>query len=206
MINMIWLKGILARHSGRLAGAIAGVALTVALLAALGVFISSSASSMTQRAIAAVPVDWQVQLAPHSDPVTAQQTVQAATPITALAQVGYAETPGFAATTGGTTQTTGAGKVVGLDARYRQLFPAQLRSLVGGLDGALVAQQTAANLHVTVGDTVTIQRVGLPPVDVQVTGVVEMPYADSFFQAVGVPAGSAPQAPPDNVLILPADQ
>lgn len=206
MLSLIWLKGLLTRRGGRMAGAIAGVALTVALLAALGAFISGSAASMTQRAIAAVPVDWQVQLAPRTDPATAQQAAAAATPITALAQVGYADTQGFAATVGGTTQTTGAGKAIGLDAQYRRLFPSQLRSLVGGLDGALVAQQTAANLHVTVGDSVTIQRVGLPPVDVQIVGVVEMPYADSFFQSVGVPAGTAPQAPPDNVLILPAAQ
>lgn len=74
------------------------------------------------------------------------------------------------------------------------------------LDGVLVAQQTAANLQVTVGDTVTIQRVGLSPVDVKVDGVVDLPYADSLFQTVGVPAGVAPQAPPDNVLLLPKDQ
>ena len=69
----------------------------------------------------------------------------------------------------------------------------------------LVAQQTAANLHVAVGDTVTIGRLGLPAVKVKVGGVVDLPNADSLFQAVGVPAGAAPQAPPDNVLLLPND-
>jgi putative ABC transport system permease protein len=69
----------------------------------------------------------------------------------------------------------------------------------------MIAQQTAANLHVTVGDRLTILRVGLPPVDVTVSGVVDLPYADTFFQAVGMPANAAPQAPPDNVVFLPID-
>ena len=41
---------------------------------------------------------------------------------------------------------------------------------------------------------------------VKVAGVVDLPNADSLFQAVGVPASVAPQAPPDNVLVLPANQ
>jgi putative ABC transport system permease protein len=48
--------------------------------------------------------------------------------------------------------------------------------------------------------------VGLPAVTVTVGGVVDLPNADSLFQAVGVPAGAAPQAPPDNVLLLPSAQ
>ncbi|MEO7908336.1 MAG: ABC transporter permease, partial [Roseiflexaceae bacterium] len=202
----LWLSGLLARRSGRLLGAVVGVALTVALLAALGAFIAASAGSMTQRAIAAVPVDWQLLLAPSTDAQAVIPAVRAATPITALEPVGYADVAGFSASTGGTVQTTGAGKVLGLSPQYRQQFPAELRLLIGSLDGVLVAQQTAANLHVTVGDTVTIQRIGVPPLDVTIAGVVDLPQADSLFQAVGLPPGSAPQAPPDNVLLLPADQ
>lgn len=203
---MRWLAGRLSRRSGRLIGATVGVALTVALLAALGAFIAASAGSMTGRAIAAVPVDWQVLLAPGTDPRATLQAVRAATPVAALEPVGYADVAGFSASTGGTVQTTGAGKVLGVSGQYHQLFPAEMRPLIGSLDGALVAQQTAANLHVTVGDTVTIQRTGLPPIDVTVAGVVDLPQADSLFQAVGVPPGTAPQAPPDNVLLLPAAQ
>lgn len=206
MLTMLWLKGLLAYRSGRLLGAIIGVALTVALLAAIGVFIASSSASMTQRAAADVPVDWQVQLSPGSDANAVADAIGKSTPYTALEQVGYANTAGFTASAGGTLQTTGPGKAVGLSPHYRQHFPTELRLLIGSLDGVLVAQQTASNLHVTVGDTVTIQRIGLPPVKVKVAGVVDLPNADSLFQAVGVPASVAPQAPPDNVLVLPANQ
>ena len=206
MLALMWLKGLVVRHSGRLAGVALGVALTVALLAALGAFITSSAAMMTDRAIASVPVDWQVQLAPGADAGAVTAAIGQATPYTALDQVGYADSAGFSAQAGGTVQTTGPGKVLGISPQYQQLFSSEIRPLVGATDGVLVAQQTAANLHVAPGDTVTIDRVGLPPVTVTVAGVVDLPNADSLFQAVGVPVGAAPQAPPDNVLLLPIDQ
>jgi len=206
MLMMLWLKGLLAHRTGRLLGTIVGVAVTVALLTSIGAFIAASSASMTQRAIADVPVDWQVQLVPGTDVNAVTSAIGKSTAYTALEEVGYANTGGFTASTVGTVQTTGPGKVLGISSLYRQTFPTEIRSLIGSLDGVLVAQQTAANLHVTVGDTVTILRVGLPPVKVKVDGVVDLPNADSLFQAVGVPAGAAPQAPPDNVLILPSNR
>jgi putative ABC transport system permease protein len=206
VVVMLWLRGLIFHRSGRLLTAGLGVALTVAMLVALGVFVANSAAAMTARAVEAIPVDWQVQIVPGTDPTAVIAAAQQAAPVEALEQVGYADVNGFTASTGGTVQTTGPGKVVGLFPEYQTVFPAEFRPLVGSPAGVLVAQQTAANLHVTRGDTVTIQRVGLPAVEVAVAGVVDLPYADSFFQAVGVPANAAPQAPPDNVLFLPMDQ
>lgn len=206
MIITLWFKGLLSRRPGRLVGALVGIALTVALITILAAFTVSSATSMTQRAIASVPVDWQIQLFPGTNPKTVIAALGQSTSYTALQQVDYAQSAGFTSNTNGTVQTTGAGKVLGISPQYRQDFPQQLRLLIGSLDGVLVAQQTAANLHVTVGDRINIGRVGLPAVTTKVDGVVDLPYADSLFQAVGMPAGVAPQAPPDNVLLLPIDQ
>src|ERR1700730_14161453 len=191
MLTMIWLKGLFSYRSGRLLGAVVGVALTVALLASIGGFIASSGASMTKRAISDVPLDWQIQLSPGTDASSVTNAVGKSTAYTALEEVGYASTAGFIASTNGTSQTTGPGKVLGISTRYHQLFPAELRLLIGSLDGVLVAQQTAANLHVAVGDTITIQRIGLPAFKVKIDGVVDLPNADSLFQAVGVPAGAA---------------
>jgi putative ABC transport system permease protein len=199
----LWLSGLLTRRSGRLLGTAVGVALAVALLAGLGAFLAASSASMTSQAVASLPVDWQIQLAAGADAGAISAAARAAAPSRALQTVGYADAAGFVAQTGGTVQTTGAGKVVGLDPSYRLDFPAQFGSLIGSLDGVLVAQQTAANLHVAVGDKVTIERVGLPPADVAVEGIVDLPNADAMFQAVGTLPGLAPQAPPDNVLLLP---
>jgi putative ABC transport system permease protein len=203
MLKRIWFKGILRQRPGRLMGAMIGVAWTISILAALGMFITSSAATMTKRAVAEVPVDWQVQLAPGANVLAAKAIVEKTVKYRALEPVGYADSAGFSAETGGTIQTTGPGKVLGISPEYRERFPGELRQLTGAKEGVLVAQQTAANLHVKEGDTVTIMRVNMPPVAVKVAGVVDLPAADSLFQAVGVPAGTAPQAPPDNVLLLP---
>jgi len=198
-----WLKGIVVCRPERLAGTIAGVGLTITLLASLGIFIASSSVTMTRRAISDVPVDWQVLLSSGADENAIKSAIGKTTSYTALERVGYANVAGFTASTGGTVQTTGPGKVLGISARYSRSFPAEIRQLTGAKQGILVAQQTAANLHVKEGDTVTIKRIGLPPVQVKVDGIVDLPNADSLFQAVGVPPGIAPQAPPDNVLLIP---
>ena len=108
---------------------------------------------MTAHAIAGLPVDWQVQLVPGADPRQVADAVGKATPTAALQRVGYADVAGFKARTGGTVQTTAAGKVLGLEPGYRDAFPGRIRDLLGASDGVLIAQQTAANLHVGPGDT-----------------------------------------------------
>ena len=199
----VWIRGLVTRSPLRITGATTGIALAFALLASLGLFLASSSLSMTSRAVSGVPIDWQVEMVPTADARTIKDAIRKSALISALHQVDYAAVDGFVAQTGGTTQTTGPGKVITFDAGYAGAFPQELRLLAGTLDGPLVAQQTAANLHVSPGDTVTIKRPGLDPVNVVAAGVVDLPDADSLFQAVGLPRQAAPQAPPDNVLILP---
>jgi len=201
-----WVRGIITDRPERLIGAIVGIVITITLLASLGTFLISSSATMTARAISDVPVDWQVLLTANADEQKVKDALGKTTPYTALERVGYADVAGFTATTGGTVQTTGPGKVLGISSTYRSNFPPEIRRLTGKEQGILIAQQTAANLHVKEGDMVTIKRIGLPPVNVRVDGVVALPYADSLFQAIGVPAGTAPKAPPDNVLLMPEKQ
>ncbi|CAB3801199.1 ABC transporter permease [Pararobbsia alpina] len=203
----LWLIGLLRQRGGRLAGMSGGVAVTVALVASLGAFIAQSTASMTQRASASLPVDWQVQPGPATTGglsiPQATAAVAKAARVTKQQAVGYADVDGFEATTGESVQTTGQGKVLGLESTYFRDFPPQVR--LGSLDGVLIAQQTAANLHVTIGDTVSIRRPGVAAADVRIAGIVDLPNADAMFQAIGVAPGAAPQAPPDNVLLLPMD-
>ncbi len=161
---------------------------------------------MTKRAIASVPVDWQLQLTSAAPLRPIVQQVMRSTHPSALEIVYYANIQGLAAQTGPTLQTTGPGKAVGLDPSYQKKFSSQIRLLAGSANGVLLAQQTAATLHANVGQRVRIQRIGLPPADVTVNGIVDLRNADSFFQDVGAPAVTAPRAPPDNVLLLPVAQ
>jgi len=201
-----WMRGILLHRPERILGAAVGVALTIALLASLGSFLQQSGKTMTTRAIQDVPVDWQVQLRTPAADTQVRSQLEKLVQYQKLASVYSAEVIGFSASTGGSVQTTGSGKVLGLSSGYLAAFPRILRSLTGSSSGVLIEQQTAANLHVKAGDTVTVMRIGLPPIRLTVDGVVSFPYADSFFQAIGAPKGMAPQAPPDNVMILPENK
>jgi putative ABC transport system permease protein len=203
-----WLSGLVRHRAGRLAAVTAGVGTAVALLAAIGAFLVSSKATMTDRAIARVAVDWQVQVAAGADPAQVDGVLAARPGTRTTDVVGFARVPQLSAVTpapgGGTSlQTTGAGQVLGLPSTYALDFPGQLRILAGTDTGVLVAQQTAANLHVGVGDAVAVARPGLPDAQLTVQGVVDLPQADTLFQAVGAPAGAQATAPPDNILLLP---
>ena len=204
MLGLSWVAGLGRRQPGRVLAAAAGVAAAVALLASIGSFVAGAKATMTRRAVRQVAVDWQVEAQPGADAASVLAALQADRRVRAAQPVGFAQTAGFQATTAGTTQTTGPGVAVGLPDTYARVFPGELRLLAGRMDGVLVAQQTAANLHVAPGDTVFVARAGLDPVAVRVDGVVELPDANSLFQKVGLPAGAQPQAPPDNIVLMPA--
>jgi putative ABC transport system permease protein len=203
--GVIWLSGLVHRRAGRMLPAILGISLTIALIAILGIFINSSAATMTRRALGDVPVDWQIEIVNGASPAAIEQQLRRSVRVRTVDPVGYANVSGFTANTANTTQTTGEGKVLGIGPTYWRDHPGEVRAMLGRTDGVLIAQQTAANLHVAVGDSVTVARMGLPPVVARIDGVIDLPQADSLFQAIGVPAAAAPRAPPDNVLIVPID-
>ena len=151
-------------------------------------------------------VDWQVQLTQGASLAEVTKIVDRTPGVVASAPVELAQSTGLSSATGASTQTTGPGVVLGFPPGYTATFPGEIRSLVGPDAGVLLAQQTASNLHAVPGDTVTIGRAGLAPATVIVAGVIDLPQADSLFQKVGAPPSAQPLAPPDNVVLLPADQ
>src|SRR5437660_7055101 len=116
--SIIWLSGLIRRRSARMLPAVLGVSVTISLLAILGVFIDASSSTMTRRALGDVPVDWQVELVPGANPAAVQDELVKGGHAHVIEPVGYADVAGFTATTGSTTQTTGAGKVLGIGPTY----------------------------------------------------------------------------------------
>lgn len=174
-MSLIWLRGLLTQRAGRLLAAATGIGIAVALLASLGAFFTASKATMTSRAIASVAVDWQVEVQANTAPSDVLKALNADPGTVAALPVGFAQTTGLKATTAGTTQTTGPGAVLGLPADYRSTFPSALRTLSGSPNGVLLAQQTAANLHVAPGDTIVIGRAGRSPYSATVDGVVEIP-------------------------------
>jgi len=203
VVALNWLRGLLAHRPTRIVATALGVAVGVALIASIGTFLSSTNSKMTQRAIARVAVDWQVEAQPAANPAAVLAQVQAYPGVKRALPAQFTGAPSLTATTHGSTQTTGAARVLGLAPGYASAFPGELRLLSGSLNGVLVAQQTASNLHVAPGDIVIVARPGAKPATVIVGGVVDLPYIDSLFQKVGAPAGAQATAPPDNTVILP---
>lgn len=202
----LWITKLARHRAWRISGTILGVALTVALIASLAGFLTASSRTMTERTISSVPIDWQVEAIPGANAQDIRADISKAAKVAAMREAFYATTAGLQATTGGTVQTTGPGKVIAFGKDYLATFPREVRLLSGTLGGALLAQQTAANLHARPGDVVTINRPGLAPVKVTISGVVDLPDADALFQGVGLPKQAAPQAPPDNIVILPVVQ
>jgi putative ABC transport system permease protein len=205
-VTWMWLHGLLTRRAGVLIATTVGVAIAVALLASLGSFLGAAQSSMTVRAASGVAVDWQVQATAGTDPTALDAKVAAAPGVTKALPVEFAQTSGLSAFTGNSTQTTGPGVVLGIPAGYAKAFPGEVRFLAGSRDGVLIAQQTAANLHVAPGDSVSVALAGAAPVDLVIGGVIDLPQANSLFQTVGAPTQSQPTAPPDNVILVPAAQ
>lgn len=204
MLLLIWTAALIRRRTGRLIAIATAIALAVALLASLGAFISHSKATMTKRAAATVDVDWQIAVQPGGDPAAVLAAVRHQPGVQAALTVAFAQSAGYSATTGSTTQTTGPGVALGLPDHYRATFPDAIRDLSGSATGVLLAQQTASNLHAAPGNTVMIGRAGMAPIAVTVSGVIDLPQADSLFQKVGAATGSQPQAPPDNVMLMPA--
>lgn len=199
----IWIRGLILRRPARLAAAASGIAIAVALLASLGAFLAHSKATMTDRAVRSVAVDWQVQVQRGADPAAVAATVAGTSGVITSATVGFGQSSGLSTTAGGSTQTTGPAVILGMPDTYRLRFPTVVRTLAGADTGVMLAQQTASNLHAAAGDQVLIGRAGLPPVSVTVSGVVDLPQADSLFQIVGATAGAPRTAPPDNVMLLP---
>lgn len=201
----IWTKGTLATRWRQLALLASGIIVATALIGTIGLFGISSTKTMTARALSAVPVDWQVAILPGSDEAALVSKLALSSSIKVSRIVGYADATSFAAKLGGTTQTTGAAQILGLPTDYEATFPGQIRVLAGTDNGVLLSQQTAANLHAGLGDSVTLSPSGAPPFDVKVEGIVDLPNADALFQTIGPQKGLTATAPPDNVALLPMD-
>ncbi len=206
MRSVRWSLGLLRRDPLVLIGTALSVAVAIAFVGALSSFVSNSRADLTVRAAATVPVDWQVQLTSGADPKAVDAAVRALPDVRARATVDGAAVPALSSVTAAGTRTTGTARMLSIPADYPGLFKGEVRALVGADRGVLLAQQTAANLAVAPGDTFLVRRPAGSRASLRVDGVVELPAADALFQVIGAPANAGATAPPDNVVLVPADR
>lgn len=198
-----WLTGLARRRPWDLAGAALSIAVAIAFIASLGAFVTGSAASLTARATAGVPVDWQVQITAQGQPADVRAALRSVPDVSAVLPVSYATVPALTAGGAGSQRTTGQARLVSLPPGYATRLPAEIRFLLGAHTGVLVQQQTAANLAIGPGGTFAVTTPH-GPVALTADGVVDLPQADSFFQVVGTTPGAGASAPPDNVVLVPA--
>ena len=202
-MTLRWLAGLVARRRGRLVAAALGIAVAVALIASIGMFLAGSTAAMTDRALARVPLDWQVQASPRSSLAAVLRQVRAFPGVRTALPVLYAQTTGYQASAHGSTTSASAGLVLGVPGDYRAAFPGELRQFIGSRSGVLIAQQMAANLGVGVGDRISVGRAGMPDARVRVDGVIDFTAPEQLLSPVGTASTSTPAPVPDNVLIVP---
>jgi putative ABC transport system permease protein len=198
----LWLMGLVAHRAPRLAATSAGASIAIALVGIVILQGIADREAMTRRAVATLPVDWRILLAPGASAAEVERQVRQGGRVEAIGEVRYASVGGLSAASGATSRRTGAGIVLGLPPGYGAAFPGQIRLLAGSADGVLVAQQTAANLGVGPGDAVSVLGAAGTG-EVVVDGVVDLPNAAATFGPIGG-SGGPPTPPPDDVLLVPA--
>ena len=201
-LSLRWSWGLVRRRPLVVAAMAASIGLAVALVSSLGSFAAASQSSLTVRAARSVGVDWQVQVTPEGIPAAVRHAIASAPEVRAVLPVSYARIAGLSSTSASVTRATGMATLVSLPQVYASSVPREIRYLVGSHEGVLIQQQTAANLGAGPGSVIVAQTPS-GQMALTVSGVVDLPQADSFFQVVGAPAGAGATAPPDNVVIAP---
>jgi putative ABC transport system permease protein len=206
MRSWSWLVGLCRRRPVELLGAALSIAVAVSFIAALGAFVTDSRAGLTRRAAARVPVDWQIQVTPQGNPSDVAAVLATTAGVRAVLPVQLARVSALQSTSATGTRTTGQAYVVALPPGYARAAPSEIRYLLGSQQGVLLQQQTAANLGAGPGSPVTITLPTGTRRTVRISGVADLPQADSFFQVIGAPAGAGATAPPDNVLLVPPGQ
>ncbi|WP_207386535.1 FtsX-like permease family protein [Protofrankia symbiont of Coriaria ruscifolia] len=206
MRALSWIRGLVMRSPAAVLGGAVSVAVTVAFVASLVSFISISSADLTVRAAARVPVDWQVQVTPQGDPARVDAAVARLPDLRAQVAVDRVAVPALSATGPDGSRQTGQAQILAMPQNYAGVFSREIKPLVGSARGVLLAQQTAANLAVVPGGSITVRTADGAISALTVDGVVDLPAADSLFQVVGAPANAGATAPPDNVVLVPPDR
>ena len=154
MLGLLWLRGLLVHRRARLLGAIAGIAIAVSLVASIGTFLSGSTAAMTDRAIAGVPLDWQVQAQAGASPARVLAAVRAFPAVRSALPSRSSATSGYSRDSRRHARQRERRPRDRHTRRATATLPRPSSGSTSARSGVLIAQQMAANLGVGVGGTV----------------------------------------------------
>jgi putative ABC transport system permease protein len=194
------------RSPRRTAASVFGTFLAVGLLSSVLLFVDASARGMTQRTIAAVPVDMRANALTYDLNIPSvqanllrQRGVVAALPLT------LSHFASSAHSQNNSTFTTGAGAILAFDDAYLRAFPT-LHIVQGQLapSGIMLSLDMSTNLGAHVGDTVTLKLPGgAGEYRAQVTGIANMRGGDVLFAPTDPRLLGVAFNPPANVVVVP---
>lgn len=194
---------LLVRNPSRTATTMIGTTLATALVTAVLLFGVASSTTLTTRALAAVPVDEQVVLAQGADRqratavVTADPAVRAAMPVD-VAHFDAAERNG-----GGSATQTSGGVIVGIEPRYPAAtgwFGTVSGNVAPG--SVAISRDLSSNIGAVAGDRVTFHLAGGTPVDLTVSGIIDTTGADLVLGPLDAAHRAAGANPPANVAVM----
>ncbi len=194
---------LVTREPRRSLAALVGVAIAAALVTSVLLFGAASGATVTRRALADLPVDAQVELAPSSDPAAALAIVRSDPAVRTVNPFDLAHFDTAGADKAGTATQTSGGVLVGIDPSYTTttgLFGLSSGSLSPG--SVAISRDLASNLGVVPGDTVAFKLPGGASVTLPVSGIVSIDGADLVLGPIDAAHRAAGANPPTNVAVM----
>ena len=207
-MNLVWMytRASITRNAYRTLAMVLGTMLAIGLLSAVLFYVDSSATQMTQKALATVPVDMQVvansadaNLAVVEPALTSQPDVIGAARFS-IASFASGQISGDSSLATATTP----GALIAVEPNYFSLF--SLPRVIEGqfsADGLLISKDMATNLGARPGDTITLHFAGsVAPYTAQVSGIVDLSGADLLFASTDPQRRTLAFNPPANVVMM----
>lgn len=194
---------LVLREPRRSLAAVVGTVIASALITSVLLFGIASGATVTRRALADLPVDAQVVLAPGADPAAALAVVKADPAVTSAAPFDLAHFDSASADRAGTATQTSTGVIVGVDPGYVSatgLFTLSSGTLAPGR--VAISRDLASNLGVVVGDSIAFKLPGGRSVTLAVSGVVSIAGADLVLGPLDLAHRAAGANPPVNVAVI----
>jgi putative ABC transport system permease protein len=202
MNQAIHVWQLVAREPRRSLAAAVGVAIAAALLMSVVLFGSASGTTVTRRALAALPVDAQAVLAPGADRLAATRLIAADPAVTGTQPFDLVHFDSASLSKAGAATQTSAGVIVGVEPGFQAftgLFGVSAGSPTPG--DIVVSRDFATNLGLTPGDRLTLVLPGGQHADLKVAGIVDISGADLLLGPIDAAHRAAGSNPPANVAV-----
>jgi putative ABC transport system permease protein len=194
---------LVVREPRRSLAALVGVAIASALVTSVLLFGAASGSTVTQRALADLPVDGQVVLGSNAKTADALAIIKADPAVRSVSAFELAHFERAATNKAGTATQTSVGVLVGIDPSYTTttgLFGLSSGSLEAGQ--VAISRDLASNLGAVPGDSISFALPGGASITLRVSGIISIIGADLILGPIDAAHRAAGANPPVNVAAM----